>query len=115
MDTIIQWNCRGLKSNFDELSLLINDHKPVAVCLQETFLKRGDDISIKYHSIYNKVFTDGEKARGGVSIIVSNNIPHKVISLNTKLQAVAIRLSLHSADTLCSLYLPPAHLSMKPI
>ena len=108
MDTIIQWNCRGLKSNFDELSLLINNHKPVAVCLQETFLKRGDDISIKYHSIYNKVFTDGEKARGGVSIIVSNNIPHKVISLNTNLQAVAIRLSLHSAVTLCSLYLPPS-------
>ena len=114
MDTIIQWNCRGMKSNFDEHSLLINDHKPVAVYLQETFLKRGDDISIKYHSIYNKVFTDGEKARGGVSIIVSNNIPHKVISLNTNLQAVA-RLSLHSAVTLCSLYLPQAHLSMKPI
>ena len=108
MDTIIQWNCRGLKSNFDKLSLLINNHKPVAVCLQETFLKWGNDISIKYHSIYNKVFTNGEKARGGVSIIVSNNIPHKVISLNTNLQAVAIRLSLHSAVTLCSLYLPPS-------
>ena len=80
MDTIIQSNCRGLKSNFDELSLLINNHKPVAVCLQETFLKQGDDISIKYHSIYNKVFTDGEKARGGVSIIVSNNIPQSYLS-----------------------------------
>ena len=108
MDTIIQWNCRGVKSNFDELSILINNHKPVAVCLQETFLKRGDDISIKYHSIYNKVFTDGEKARGCVSIIVSNNIPHKVISLNTNLQAVAIRLCLHSAVNLCSLYLLPS-------
>ena len=115
MDTIIQWNYRGLKSNFDEFSLLIKDHEPVAVCLQDTFLKRQDDISIKYHSVYNKVFTKGEKARGGVSIIVNNNIPDKVISLNTNLQAVAIRLSLHSAVTLCSLYLPQAHLSMRPI
>ena len=56
--------------------------------------------TIKYHSIYNKLCTDGEKARGGVSVIVSNNIPHKVISLNTNLQAVAIRLFLHSAVTL---------------
>ena len=63
MDTIIQWNCGGLKSNFDELSRLINDHKPVAVCLQETFLKREDDIFIKYHSVYNKVFTKGEKSQ----------------------------------------------------
>ena len=92
MATIIQWNCRGLKPNFDELSILINDHKPVAICLQDTFLKDKDDITIKYHSIYNKIFTEGEKARGGVSVIVNDNIPHKPVSLNTNLQTVAVRL-----------------------
>ena len=102
MYTIIQLNCRRLKSNFDELYLLISDHKPVAVCLQETFLKREEDICIKY-SVYNKLFTEGEKARSGVSIIVNNNIPHKVLSPYTNLQAVAVRLSLHSAITPCSL------------
>ena len=94
-------------SRSDELSFLINDHKPTAICLQETFLKDKDDITIKYHSIYNKIFTEGEKARGGVSVIV-NNIPHKPVSLNTNLQAVAVRLSLHNTLTLCSLYLPPS-------
>ena len=108
MDTIVQWNCRSLKTNFDELSLLINEHRPVAVCLQETFLKQEDNITIKYHSVYNKIFAEGEKARGGVSVIVNNNIPHKLISLNTNLQAVAVRISLHSTVTLCSLYLPPS-------
>ena len=57
MDTIIQWNCRGLKPNFDELSISIKDYKPVATCLQETFLKDKDDVTIEYHSIYNKVFS----------------------------------------------------------
>ena len=33
MDTIVQWNCRGLKTDFDELSLVINEHSSVTVCL----------------------------------------------------------------------------------
>ena len=106
-NTIIQWNCRGLRPNFEEICLLINNHHPVALCLQETFLKENDSTSFKYHSIYNKIFTEGQKAQGGVSIIVNNNIPHKHIPLDTSLQAVAVKLSLHSTVTLCSIYLPP--------
>ena len=34
--SILQWNCRSIKANFEELNLLINEKKPVAVCLQET-------------------------------------------------------------------------------
>ncbi len=108
---IIQWNCRGLKSNFAELSLLVQEHKPAALCLQETFLKQNDTISIKHHTIFNKIYSEGDKAQGGVSIIVNNSVPHKELLLNTNLQAVAVRLSLHSTITLCSLYLPPS----KPI
>ena len=108
MDSIVQWNCRGLKSNFDELSLLISEYKPVAVCLQETFLKKEDSISIKYHSMYNTYFADGNRARGGVTVVVNNSIPHRLIPLNTTLQAVAVRISLHNTITLCSIYLSPS-------
>ena len=38
-NTIIQWNCRGLRANYDELQLLLNDYDPAVVCLQETYLK----------------------------------------------------------------------------
>ena len=53
-NTILQWNCRSIKANFEELNLLINEKKPVAVCLQETFLKDSDKFSLKYHSSYLK-------------------------------------------------------------
>ena len=36
MDSIIQWNCRGLRANFDEIQLLINNFTPLGICLQET-------------------------------------------------------------------------------
>ena len=44
-NTILQWNCRSIKANVEELNLLINKHKPVAVCLQETFLKDSDNFT----------------------------------------------------------------------
>ena len=34
---ILQWNCRSIKANVEELNILINEQKPAAVCLQETF------------------------------------------------------------------------------
>ena len=51
---ILQWNCRSAKANFEELNLLINKRKPVAVCLQEAFLKDPDKFTLKYHSYYFK-------------------------------------------------------------
>ena len=40
MASIIQWNCRGLKVNFIEITLLVQAFLPVAFCLQETHLKK---------------------------------------------------------------------------
>jgi len=102
----IQWNCRGLRPNFDELNLLIQTHNPIAVCLQETFLKDTDSISMRGFNLYHK-FHNSERASGGVSILVNENIPQSVVALNTKLQAVAVRVTAHKAITICSIYLPP--------
>ena len=42
---IIQWNCRGLKPYYNEVSLLISEYNPSVFCFQETFLKPDDNIS----------------------------------------------------------------------
>ena len=51
-NSVIQWNSRGLSPNFDELSILIVKHNPLAVCLQETFLKDTDNI--RGFNLYHK-------------------------------------------------------------
>ena len=56
--TIIQWNCRGLKPKFDEISLLLSQQKPSVFCLQETFLKPDDKISLKGFNIYNYIHSN---------------------------------------------------------
>ena len=55
---IIQWNCRGLKPNYNEVSLLISEYNPSVFCFQETFLKPDDNISLRGFNIYNYVHTD---------------------------------------------------------
>ena len=44
-NTIIQWNCRGLRA--DELQLLLNDYEPAVVCLQETYLKEPNNVTFR--------------------------------------------------------------------
>ena len=44
---------------------------------------------------------------GGVAMLVKNGTPHSQISLNASLQAIALRITLYRAITVCSIYLPP--------
>ena len=34
----LQWNCRGLRANLTDLKVLLEEHQPTAVCLQETLI-----------------------------------------------------------------------------
>ena len=104
---IIQWNCRGIKANRNELLLLLMDLEPAIICLQETFLKTNDDIIIKNYKAYNYIHNTGHQASGGASILIRNDIPQSKINLNTDLQAVAIKATLHKTINICSLYIPP--------
>ena len=33
--SIIQWNCRGLKANFEEVQNLMTGYNPHVICLQD--------------------------------------------------------------------------------
>ena len=108
MDTIIQWNCRGLRHNFNELKLLISTHNPIAICLQETYVKDTDNITLKNYTLYNSFATvESGKSSGGVSILIRNDVAHQEIKLNSNLQVKAVTLTAGKRFTICSIYLPP--------
>ena len=107
MNTLLQWNCRGLKANYNEILLLLSSISPSVLCLQETFLKQTDDVSLNNYSLFNYISNSGDKATGGASVVVKCNVPHSKIDLNTPLQAVAVRVTLHKTISICSLYIPP--------
>ncbi|GBM97903.1 hypothetical protein AVEN_228337-1 [Araneus ventricosus] len=73
---------------------------------EETYLKPHDKIQIKHYNILNKIH-NGDRASGGVSLLISNDVPSAPLELNSSLQAVAVRIHLHSLITVCNLYIPP--------
>ena len=72
---IIQWKCRGMKPNYNEVSLLISEYNPSVFCFQETFLKPDDNVSLRSFNIYNYVHTDCLRPSGGASIFVKSSFP----------------------------------------
>ena len=105
---IIQWNCRGLKANINELLLLITQECPSIICLQETFPKHWDNINIRNCEMFNYTHGSGGRAFGGVSVLIRKDIPHSKINITTNIQAVAIKATLHKAVNICSIYSPPS-------
>jgi exonuclease III len=109
MANLIQWNCRGLRANFNEILILIQNYGPVAICLQELSIPDSYTFHNRNYSLYfSAPAQTGNRPFGGAGILVSKNLPHSVIPINTPLQAVACRISTPQPITLCSIYLPPS-------
>ena len=107
--SIIQWNCRGFRPNFEEIKNLISNFRPYILALQETHFKEADNVNIRGFDHYFKTCmseVDG-RATGGCSIFIKKGIPHEVLELDTELQAVAVKVSLHRTITVCNVYIPP--------
>ena len=101
---VLQWNCRGLRANYEEVQLLVSSFNPHVLCLQETFVKSTDYLSFRGFVSYLSPASD--TAAGGVAILI-RDAPSSPVSLSTSLQAVAARVTLHRPLTICSLYIPP--------
>ena len=70
METIISWNCRGLRKNLDEIKNLLQDHDPIVFCLQETFLRPDNEVNLRKYKPYHcySISTD-DRAIGGSSVV----------------------------------------------
>ena len=108
---IIQWNCWGIKPNYEEIKCIMTNYNPNIICLQETLLNETDNITLKGYDTYNQTNRSARdnQPTGGTSIIIKNQIPHAVLPLQTNLQAIALKASLHRTITICSIYIPPKH------
>ena len=111
--SIIQWNCRGLKANYNEILILMSIFSPNVICLQETFLKQSDNVGFSDFKMSNYICPDGQRASGGTSIMVKSSVPHSQFGLNTNLQAVAVNVTLSKKVAICSIYLPPSDILSK--
>ena len=108
MQSILQWNCRGLRTSSQELQTLVHRSRPLAICLQETKLSPESHFAMRGYSVFRKELSVSTVAHGGVALLVHHSVPVRHIPLRSSLQAVAARvLFMHREVTICSVYLPP--------
>lgn len=104
---VIQWNCRGYHSNYEDILSLIHNFRPYSIALQETMQARPLKSPRNYH-IYSQ--NDQRSTAGqGLAILVRNDIASNQIQISTNLNAHAVTVHLHRTVTICNLYVPPHH------
>ena len=110
MASILQWNCRGLISNWAESKIFFLLVAPIIIAVQETWFLPTDpyNFTLFNYTLYRYDETDGERRHGGAALYINNDYVQQQITLNTPLQAVActIRLNGRNID-ICSIYIPP--------
>ena len=104
---LIQWNIRGFSSNREQVRVLFKEHNLSAICLQETKLGESTPNFGSNFIFHRSPPLIGLRAQGGTGIIVRKSVNHRVIQLNTVLQACAVQIFTTKWVTLCSLYLDP--------
>ena len=73
MSDILQWNCKGLRARSEALKVLMHDHNPGIVCLQETML--GTELfnpGLNYN-IFDCAAPVGGCANGGAAAIIKSH------------------------------------------
>ena len=104
MAKFLQWNIRSVNSNYEDLKLLVHNHHPKVVALQDTV---KDFTFSGYHVYHKKLINDSSP--GGVALMIENSLVSSEIDLLTDLEASAVRVSVGKKTfTFCSLYLYPS-------
>lgn len=106
MAKIIQRNLNGFFKKQEELKIIIQNHNPQIICLQETNFKDNFTAHLKNYEGYSKNRLVSDRASGGVPIHTKSNIPTKEVKINSNLETIAVSIELNEKFTICNIYLP---------
>ena len=103
---ILQWNCRGYRSKYEDLCNILSSMLPSIVLLQETMLNQSPSRPPRGYNIYTE-FNSPTPGKG-LAVLVRTDTPHMKVPLRTNLQAMAFRVGLDRQYTICNLYASPS-------
>lgn len=103
---IIQWNIKGYVNNYNELLLIIKEHSPKIITLQETHLCsiRNIPIPVNY-KMYN--INNSGNVYGGSALLIHNSLQHNVKFIDTTFDTLYATISSKSKFTIVSTYISP--------
>ena len=83
MISVIQLNCSGLYGKLTEIKILVYSRKPDIVCLSETWMSENSQLPYFIgYDIRHLSRNAGNRARGGLMILVRKDIKFKDLQIN---------------------------------
>ena len=110
--TILQWNARGLRCNRRDFDILIGEHQPDVICLQKTKLEHCPPLSHYQCANYDGYCKSQRRNPdqlpcGGVLTSIKKGLYHRVVQVDSHLQAIAVQVTLGGTPiTILSVYIP---------
>lgn len=80
--TVLQWNIRSIRSNYNNLQILIKDFDPDVIALTETYLKFENTFTMPGYEIIREERAD---RYGGLAIVIKSHIHTEAKSVNSSL------------------------------
>lgn len=106
---IIQWNINGFYRRLENIKVIINKFNPICLCIQETNFSNDHCAQIRGYCNFHKNRNHSRIASGGVAIFALAYTLPEEISLNTHIEAVAIKIKVPYKLTICNVYLPNSY------
>lgn len=100
---IIQFNCNGLISHYSKIKILIANHDPDFVLLQELKIPNNKIITFKGYTL---VFKNNPESylKGSTGILIKDGIPFQKIDLGNDVMALGIDTFLSVPISIISYY-----------
>lgn len=98
-----------INTSKQELSILLKEENPVAICLQETMCKDERQSKINGYQTVHKKRNAGARAAGGVLIGINNEFTFQEIDITTtdNIEAIAAYIEPPVNLNLVNIYIPP--------
>ena len=102
-ENIVQWNIRGVKSNFEDLKLPLSKTNVPIVAMQDCKMSEGQ-LSLQGYTLLKGDWPAEEAA---ASLLINQLVVHTELTLESPLHATAATITLRKTFTICSIYLTP--------
>ena len=105
---ILQWNAQGVSTSKEDLLKLVDEHQPMIIAIQETFLADDVAVKIKGFNSYSRQGKFNRRYHGGISTYIHESMPAETIDFITQYQTVIVRVNLkkNRTITVVNIYIP---------
>ena len=106
---IMQWNCRGYTSKFEEIKYLIREQSPACICLQKTYQRDIAQYAPRNYSavcaLQIEVPDPGNRPTRGEITLVRRGVPDYFVNVQTELEVTVIRVKSIKEYTVSNIYI----------